>query len=213
MNYTIAEILAKQLSYLPWLSKVAGLVQEASLTIKGGGIKKIPIASVVYTSSLDWSGRTNLDPAAVIVPKYCEANEDYQDLIPNSLELGIAYFEDQGSKLVRELSTSDMYDGQLLLVVWINKKLIGNIATDVLLFEVMKALPRSIKQVPYVHNGKISIDTVEPNRPSPFEKYSYNEAEKQFLIYPYDYFSFKIKYRVIVSHGCAQLIEPAPIPC
>lgn len=213
MNEKISDLIARHISHLPFLSKVAGCVQELKYKQKGVAKEiKIPIASVVYTSSTDFSGRLNLDESAVIEPKYCEVSEQNKDLVPNSKETGIAYFEDGGYKRIDGNKRTNVFEGDLTLVVWLNMKKIGDYSITEICKSLLSQLPSQLNDETF-QSAKITIEAVKPKRPSPFEKYTYNEAEKQYLNFPFDYFAVKIKHVVRVSKNCSSNIILNPQEC
>lgn len=188
MNYIIAKALAKSLIGLSFLTKTAGCVQDVAFPVKNKRHKIIPAAKEVFVS----------EGAAI----KCLPAEDYTDLIPNSSETGILYFEDLGSKLTNSYARSEIWGGSLKLVCWVNHSKIENKTTHDLLNEIRAAIPQDLEAQGLIFAGKLKVTEVYPKRPSPFDKYGYDEKETQHLIYPFDYFSLKIEYTVHGAINC-----------
>lgn len=225
MNDRLATLMAQHLINLPFITLTAGLVSELTLKTPTGinskpKLKKLPASRVVYVKNQNVSGGSfngsfnmsfNIGGA---VQQTCEKTDDYYDLIPKTKETGIIYFEDNGSKLTKQDARKSEYVGTVVLVCWMNMKLIGD---DYTLGQFINA---TIAQLPKVYQGDgiilsatAKVDEVLPNRPSPFVKYDYDESEKQFLMYPFDYFSLKIKTNIIINRLCETNITLTPQPC
>ena len=188
MNDKIAILLASQLIAKDFLTKAAGCVQELKFPVKGKKDKKIPAVRSLYTSD------------GTVVK--CLPEEDYKDLIPNSGETGILYFEDLGSKKTAGNVRMETWKGSLRLVCWLNHNKTATTTTEEACDEVKRDVPQHIENQFGIFSGKIKVVEVYPKRPSPFDRYTYDEKETQHLIFPYDYFSLKIEYVANVAAGC-----------
>jgi hypothetical protein len=191
MNNKIATILKNQISDLTWIDKIAGLVQTANVRIKSGEDvteKSYPI-SCNMTADVCMKG-------------------GYQDLCPNSKKKSVVYFEDKGLSFDHQDGNRLFYKSSLLLVCWLNHKLIQGETCDSgvtgcgtsgdYVLEVIKAFDYK----PFNSGGLYGITITPPSQEIRdvliFSKYSYNETALQYLMFPYDYFalSFEIDFMI-----------------
>ncbi len=101
-----------------------------------------------------------------------------------------------------------------ILVCWLNLKKIGDdYKLGDFISAVVAQLPMNLVPTEHIIGGTVSCSAVLPNRPSPFDKYDYNEAEKQFIIYPFDYFSLQITTRIITPRLCGTNVVLNPMEC
>lgn len=224
MNDITATLLAQHLINLPFLTQTTGLVQELSLKVPNGTktakVKKIPAARVEYRKPVSGGGSFNgsfnlsFNTGGGVVTNVCPHNGTYYDFIPKTAETGILYFEDGGSKLIKSDTRKAEYTGTLTLVCWLNMKLIGdNYKIGDFINAVAAQIPLHLAQSNFVIGGSVVVDQVLPNRPSPFNKYDYDEAEKQYITYPFDYFAMKLNTKIIINRLCTTSIVLDPLQC
>lgn len=200
MNEKIAAILANQYIQLGFISKSAGCVQEYKKHSKEAGTKTFPIARTYYRQT----------PSGEVV---CPVIEAYEDVAPNTSEIGIIYFEDLGSRVVKSNARMDTWKGNLKLVCWLNLKKIGEKSPGILQDAVMNHLTPDLEADPFIFGGKLKFTETYPKRPSPFDKYSYDEKQTQHLVHPFDYFSLKVSFTIYAAKNCPLFIELNPIVC
>lgn len=223
MNNKIASMLAAHLINLPFLTVTAGLVQELSIAVpngtKGTKVKKIPAVRTIYTKPVTtggaFNGSFNLSfSTGGATQNTCEKIDDYFDLIPKTKETGILYFEDLGTKLVKEDIRKSEYTSTMNLVCWLNMKKIGdNYDIGDFIAATIAQIPMQLTHSEFIIGGRVKCEGVLPNRPSPFVKYDYNEAEKQFITHPFDYFSLRITASVLINKMCGVNITLNPETC
>lgn len=184
MNSIISESLARCLSAKEYIGRAAGCVHEIREKVNGVN-KRYPASRVVFENANE---------------RVCEIG-DYRDLIPNSNTASILYFDDLGAKLVNKLGRREMWKGELRLICWINTKK-TEYTPEEILNDVLDNIPEDIPQTGRIHGGKIKVDYVEPKRPSPFSKYTYDEERRQYLTHPYHYFSLRLHYTTVGAKGC-----------
>lgn len=207
MNEIIAEGLAATLANLSFVSTAAGVVTEVTVPVVQGGGKR-PINKRIPASLKVFRSEDN-------VLEVCNAdNGKYIAMIPESAQTGIIFFEDMGVDVERQSNWLTHYKGKLRLVAWVNRVKLG--ADDVnsniaLIQNTIQAIPTTYHGTGISYTTRVSI---APKRPSPFEKYTLDEATHQFLIYPYDYFMLIVEYKAVVANGCSPTLynDPAP-PC
>lgn len=194
MNSKIAEILKDQVSGLTWVDKIAGLVKPITYTDKAGTIKKMP----VYL-------RDN--------PTLCDPG-DYTDLVPDSSKMSILYFEDGGMDVVNAGCLYIDILSSLKLVCWCNLKLINPAYSSALLLklQVINTIPKRIPNTDWV--TKINVQFAGDDLKNPFTDYTYDE-QKQFLMWPFDYFAlnYKVRFSVPLNEECYDAINLNPQIC
>lgn len=202
MNKLISTALAQSLINLDYITRASGCIEELKIPSKGGkGFKNVPAAREVFTA-----------------PSVCESGA-YKDMVPNSAEVGIIYFEDLGTRR-EKAGRLEKWRGTMRLVCWLQVgESCGNVYTteniNTIIASVREAVTQDLTSNGQIVSGKVWAAEEYPKRPSPFEKYDYNEKETQFLMYPYEYFSLKIEYFVVALGHCTitsieiPQIEPA----
>lgn len=193
MNKKIAEILKDQISSLDWIDKIAGLVRPVTFKDKAGNVKTMPI----YLNGVDM----------------CKASA-YEDLVPDSSKKSILYFEDGGMDVINAGCLYIDVLSSLKLVCWCNLKIINPEYSSAIpmKLEILRTIPTKIDNTDWV--TKINVQFAGEDMANPFTPYTYDE-QKQFLIYPYDYFSlnYKVRFSVPLNAECYDSVELNPDIC
>jgi hypothetical protein len=185
MNQAIANIIKEKIQDLDFIDKIAGLVSATYSNVRDGDKieqKCFPVACCVTADD-------------------CKVGA-YNDLCPDSKYKTVIYFEDGGVKFVKSEGNFKYYTSDLNLICWINVAKIledgCNIGTTCtlsahIIAEIIRHLPEFAQHIDPFSHVKIEVtgQTVRSN--SIFSKYTYNEKQTQYLMYPYDYFSLDIK--------------------
>lgn len=196
----IADIIAQYLIELNFVTKAAGVAFLLKKPIAQNKEIKVPVAFRLYRKE----GFT---------PQCLTAEAPY-DLLPNSAETGIVWFEDLGAKTTASNPRYITMKGQLRLVCWFNKKKIGlDVEAKTLMGLIWQALRPNLVADSYLAGGHIKVSQIAPKRPDPFSLFDLNEAQKQFLSHPYGYFTFVIEYMAMVKPGCLEQIELTESVC
>lgn len=200
MNSSIANLIRTLVEGLPVADKVAGLVRAIPYNTVVNGktvVKTIPLSCDVT------------DPTA------CNDLE-IQDLVPDGTKRSIIYFEDLGwTKLKFPESMGRYYASKLRMVVWMNTKLIGEQCgtSDEVQQDMLNAIEIDrYNSDPFQAVGH-KIVSIPPVSNSIFSRYTYNEAERQFLTWPYSYFAMDIETKFILPVGCSIPVDPVPVDC
>lgn len=185
MNQAIADIIKEKIEKLPFVDKIAGLVQTVHLDFvdeKGGRVAKaFPVACCVTADD-------------------CKKGA-YNDLAPDSKYKTVIYFEDEGVSFLRESGNHKHYRSTLRLVCWINvaklkdvycKKRIPCTVSAQLIAQIIRALPRNPENISPFDAIYINVTEQLVRSNSIFTKYSYNEKQTQYLLSPYDFFALEI---------------------
>jgi hypothetical protein len=180
MNSKIAEILKDQVSGLSWIDKIAGLVRPVTYTDKAGTKKTMP---VYYRDN----------------PTLCDPG-DYTDLVPDSSKMSILYFEDGGMDVANAGCMFIDITSSLKLVCWCNLKLINPAYSSALALklEVIRTIPINIANTDWV--TKINVSFEGEDSGDPFKSYTY-DAQKQYMMWPFDYFALNYKVRFSIPRN------------
>lgn len=199
MSQAIAEILRQRIAELAIVGKSAGLVRAITRNV-GGKNKTFPVACTVQ------------DPLAC-------SESTVVDLIPDSRYDSIVYFEDMGSSTVpypAERLMGTKYRVRLRLVGWMDTRKIGELCTtgDQFIREIQEAVtvlkPYNLDPFKGITHKVVSV---QPKAPAIFGKYTYDEANSQYLNWPYDYFAIDIETVYILPPGCEEPIIPSEQDC
>jgi len=180
------EIVAEQL---------AGTMRELSFISLAGGV-----ARAQKVKDGDGAGVKTL-PAVLDQ----ENNGSYIWMTPDSKQSGIAYFENLGNDLVDGLSGGNrgqMYKATLRVVVWLNLDRITPPITGAMMAQVVASLSAGVGDTDFVKSVRVVPIKEVPRTAEIFSKYTYNEAEMQYLMLPYDYFAFDFDVRYILVTNC-----------
>ena len=144
----------------------------------------------------------------------CSAS-DYIDLVPNSNKRSIIYFENNGIKISPINGNIIECVADVRLVCWANLKKINDtfINADTLKLLVIQAMPVSLSNIFPYSFIRIELTGEETKSVALFSKYTYNEEEKQYLIYPFDYFALNYEISFYVGSNCIEPITISPSVC
>ena len=179
------------------------------------------VAGVVVTISKQSKSK---DDGIVVekFPAYYREPEDvcanystYIDLIPNSKKKSIIYFEeisnfayeDEDAYYVKMSST-------VRLICWANLKLINQAYSDAYLLKqaIIKTIPETLPNIANRFSFiRLHFDAEEVRDVGLFSNYTYIEEQKQYLLYPYDYFGLNYTFDYWVAKRCEEdvIIDPA----
>ena len=198
----IANILKAKLQPLPFVDRLAGVVQIARSqeTVEGKLIQtRFPI-------SCDVNGED-----------CAEGGQRLIDLIPNSEKKSVFYFEDIGGAQFIDRTRNDLnFQANLRLVGWLNMKELGKnqcSVTSLIVANVIRALTQGKKTFNEDPFTRITIEINQQvlNNANIFSDYTYKETETQYLMYPYDFFALDLRVFFSINENCMDtfILEPA----
>lgn len=198
MGQAIAEILRQRIAGLGIVGKSAGMVRTVSRSI-GGKEKTFPVA------------------CSVVDPLQCSESEAL-DLVPDSRQTSIVYFEDLGTTKIQhkaEHLIGKQYQDRLRMVGWINLAKIGDLCSsgDHFLRMLLEAIEVKPYDVAPFRQIKHSVTGTQPKTKAIFSKYTYDDTNRQYLNWPYDYFAVDITTTYILPPGCEEPLIPVPQDC
>lgn len=176
---TIAKTLAARIASLGFISLSAGLARAQKITIQDK-TKTLP----AYPDSTKKNG--------------------YVWLTPDSKESGISYFESLSNEQTGELGGGRgfQFRSRLRLVVWLNTKRLTSEDAGAMMTGIVSNLQGKHEASGGVSNIVVVPDKEVPRGPELFAKYTYDEAETQFLMLPFEYFAFEFVVSYVVLTGC-----------
>ena len=173
-----ASIAKHLLEQVPSLSKSGGIAQVIQVR-SGDTVRRLPACQ--------------LDPTG-----------DYTGMLPDSMESAVSFFQVVSSG-PRATATGRLdMTAVLRLVLWTNGTKIYPNDADKVMLDILAALatwkPADLEGV-----AGISVKAVnyEPKGKSVFNAYSFDEAETQFLLPPFDWRTVQIRVLFSVLTGCS----------
>lgn len=173
--------LAKKLRTLPFLDLVGGIARVQKY-MDGKVLKTVPATP---------------DP---------DAKREYLSLAPHADRAGIAYFETIANRQTGAVSNDRAYlfTTNIRLVAWLNtKRLVPANVAPLAMSQIVSNLTGKYDDVYPLINIRVEPLQEVPRSPELFAKYSYNEAESQYLMLPFDYFAFDFQLTFGMAVGCA----------
>ena len=171
--------LQSRLSELAWLDIVAGVVRAQKMNVEGVE-KTLPAMP---------------DPN----------NQEYILLTPSDKYSGIAYFDLISNSNRGELSGGRAFqmESVVRLVVWLNMRRLspsGNVPQA--MAAIVSKLNGRYSDVAPVGNIVVTPMQEVSKTPAIFSRWTYDEAESQYLMLPYDYFAFDFHLMFTLSAFC-----------
>lgn len=202
MNAIIANALkGRLLSSITWADRVFGMVK--TLTYGGGnemsGTISIPISCDIEANQRDCISKTE------------------HHAVPDSKLKALIYFEDGGATTNGATARGISFTANLTLVCWINLQNLGQTSCSASAFaqvQIIEALNGFTANVSPLNTIRVNEISIIPKSANIFSKYTYQEKQIQYLMYPYDYFALSLRISFEVPRGCINdsWVEN-PIPC
>ena len=173
--------LQNRLRELAWLDLVGGIARQQKLLV---GDKEKTLPAMVDPE----------DPGRYLL------------LVPSSDRSGISYFEVRDNRKLYDLSggRAFMMSATVRVVVWLNTQRIAPAAgANEAFASVVSKLSGSYSDVSPISNISVTPMQEVPRGPEIFSRWTYDEAETQFLMLPFEYFAFDFEMNYVLSAGCA----------
>lgn len=203
MNAIIANILKDKLGTLVFIDKAAGLVQVAERAqpteIEGAFVvNRFPISNDVDFEECFRSG--------------C-----FKDLVPNSKNKGILYFEDFGCTPTGHQKGGFQYRSKIRLVCWVNNKLIQGKECSSIAHLFITEIRNKLETGPFnqsnVSRINITASNIVSNDYKLFERYTYPKEILKYLMHPYEAFGIDFNVEFTMSKSCMPEIVLDPDLC
>jgi hypothetical protein len=188
MTETVAKLMAERLRELQFLEVVCGIATSQEIRV-GDVIKSLPA---------------------------CENDKGRVLLTPDSKRAAIAYFEDLGTSQMETLNAGRgaLYDSRLRLVVWLNNaRLSPEISTSSAIHACISKLVGNYADFPPVSYLRVNPLTEAIRDKAIFGKWTLDEAELQYLMYPYSYFAYDFSASYAMQTYCEPTINTKELCC
>jgi hypothetical protein len=132
-----------------------------------------------------------------------ECTGDYTDLLPNSKESCIVFFELLNNSVEENRLHSVQYSAELRACVWVNTKLINPNDVDLIAAHISNKIAKTVftANASYIKHPKTLISSGVDYK-NPYSKYTIDENKNQFLMKPYAGFSINFKLDYIFVYDC-----------
>lgn len=143
----------------------------------------------------------------------CDAGRETQ-CIPDSAYNSLSYHESQSTSIVQGSNGFLTVTAQIRNVWWINGDKVDQDITfiDDLALNVIKNFPEKIANFDNMAMIYVQVTGTDTS-PAIFGQYSYNEANKQYLMPPYYYFAVNYTVSFRVHRDCVNDITLNPSSC
>jgi len=134
----------------------------------------------------------------------CET-DNLQQLVPDDTKKSIIYFEVINQPTVKQHHKAfNSFIGKIRLVCWANLKKISPDLHDmgVIASNILDGFPSELDNIEFISSIRLFFDA-QIDKASLFDKYTYNEAETQFMTYPYDAIGLNFDIEFRIAKGCA----------
>lgn len=195
MNALLALLLKDRISQFSYVDRLAGMVRAVSREQAGGTIT-IPVAIAVD------------DPLA------CD-DSSVRDMVPDERYSCMVYFEDRGMRAIQTRTRGSNYESRLRLVCWVNTaKLNGDpYAGDRILRLFLSVFPTGVyNDGPFIGLRHV-VEAVPERGRSLFSAYTYPDAARQYLLYPFDAFAIDVMTTLRIRPGCEDQVTASDEAC
>ena len=197
MNSQIAELIRARIASMTVIDKITGVVRAIPRKMEGRE-QRFPVGCDVT------------DPFS------CDLST-LKDLVPDGRYRSIIYFEDRGAPQKQVTRTRGIwFTSRLRLICWMDTRKIGPQCTSG--DEVMMEMIALIEGDKYHYNSEPFQDirhrvSIAEKSSALFSRYTYDEANRQFLTPPFDYFGLDIDTSFRIMAACVEPVELDPQPC
>ena len=196
MNALLALLLKDRISAFTYVDRLAGMVRSVSREQAGGETITIPVAIGVE------------DPLAC-------GDSSVLDLVPDERYACMVYFEDKGLRAVKTRTRGTSFESRMRLVCWVNTaKLNGDAyAGDRILQQFIASFPSGLyNDGPFI-GIRHTVEAVPERGKALFSAYTYPDAARQYLLYPFDAFAIELLTTLRVKPGCEEEVTAADAAC
>ena len=201
MQREICEILKAEIEAinLDWFDRVCGMVETISekVAVVGGGtnVKQYP----AYRNA----GQRG-----------CNAANDYTRCIPETALRSLLYMEANEPQQTAHTFKYDEFTMRVNIVLWLNLKKLNPSYMDASDFvdELMGNLPKQLANTTPYHTIRLRLASCQRDL-GMMTKYSYDEAESQMFIYPFDFSVVSVDITFRRTANCHGTIIYNPSTC
>lgn len=202
ISYKLAQLLSADLG--GFIDLFGGLVQVAEKEVVSDAkttVDKFPICDQYIINGTE-----------------CSVSGKNLPFFPDSQELkGISYFEDGGITPVAFRGGMQQFTSRLRLVIWLNPQKFQAEIAEQLSMQVQSTVIAKLLDVRSKTYGgllavTVSLSKILPQDKSIFSNYTYNAAQSQYLLLPYQYTAFDLDINFRIKPGCSPVVPADPCP-
>lgn len=148
-------------------------------------------------------------PVDYIEPAGCEEQE-LTICVPDASKRCIVYFDSSQSNLAKSLDKASSYNAIVSLICWYNTNGFEN--KENIQTRLISRFSERVKSAKYEVGDFLDLGEIEVTKviedASFFTKYTYDQANSQYLTYPYGYFKidFKVDFLLYENTSCHEPI-------
>ena len=196
MNWLIGEMFRTSFNSISWHDLTAGCVSVQTKQV-ADKVKRFPVYCITPEN---------------------DCQQPVYDLVPNSGKYSILYCEDGGVR-VKENENSRIpslvdFVSRIRVVCWYHTKILrGNLVKCLSLdlaaqLSTLVPMNNTLPDGNVLSNVHLKLISEEPKTQAIFSKYTYEETEKQYLMFPYDYFALNYELEFSFDPSCLEPINP-----
>lgn len=191
MNKELSKVLRDKLQGMPFVQVLAGMVQ----TVTTESMNETNTTKIVKRFPVSYD----------VIGKTCEGPEI--PLWPDSSYKSLIYFEDFGIASTGRLQGQTGYNSSLRLICWLNRaNLVGDQYKDVtgrIMATIIDTIAgKNPQNIGMFTRLTIDVARIPPQDAGLFGRYTYNEADRQYLRPPYDFFGIDLSCKYVVPAKC-----------
>lgn len=188
MNKELCSILRNKLLGLPFIDLAAGMVQTLTTT----DLDEQNVTKITKRQPVSYD---------VVGGGSCAGTE--VSMIPDSSRKSILYFEDLGVVATGRIHQQTAFNSTIRLVLWMNRaNLVGGPYVEIsgrVMATIIDLITGLSPQNIYPFSRlTIAVQRITPQDAAIFLKYTYSEADRQYLRPPFEFFAidFSCKYTI-----------------
>lgn len=191
-------MLRDKLASLPFIDVLAGMAQ--TVTTQDSNLSNPEAAAVVKRFPVSYD----------VLGVDCQGKEI--SLNPDSSRKSIIYFEDFGISSTGRLHGQTGFSSNLRLICWLNRaNLVGDTYTEIsgrCMATIVDTLAgRSPENVGMFTRLTVDVARIPQQDAGLFGRYTYNEADRQYLRPPFEFFGIDLVCKFYVSAKCLDAIN------
>lgn len=197
MIHDIVNIIKAEISTLSFIDKIGGIV------------KPLKIKKVLKDSTIE-----KIIPVCYNTNKTTCNVSDYLDYCPNTTYKSVSYFEVNEIRELDSTTTYTTFEATVRFTCWLNLPLINQTINPInnIPFEILGVVGKKISNSsPFVF-AQITGENIVKNEDI-FSPYTYDEAENQYLMFPFDFFAVDFTIQFRVPYACITNVTLNPATC
>jgi hypothetical protein len=204
MNKALARVLRDKLLDLPFIEVAAGLVQTVTTTdsVPNSAADEAAVSAVTKKFPVATS---------VIPEDFCKNGKEFRT-IPNSNYRSLIYFEEFGISVGPKNHGHTAFTSRIRMVIWLNRKnLVGASYTDIsgrcMAMIIDRLTGNNPENVDIFTRLTCEVAAILPQDASVFARYTYSEADRQYLRPPFEFFAIDFTCKYQVPSNCMDSIN------